>query len=134
MKDDEEIAQLSQRWAERWRAKDAASLAALYWPDATFLTATGTRVEGRAAIQRLFENTFAVYASVVSVSARRVEVSGALGYASGEYTEECTGERPRSVGTGNYVIVCRREGELWLIVEHVWTFAPATPADAQEGA
>lgn len=48
-----------ERWVERFNAADADGLAALYHPDAVNHQVTQEPVEGRGAIQAMFEREFA---------------------------------------------------------------------------
>jgi limonene-1,2-epoxide hydrolase len=52
--------QLVERWVELFNAKDADGLAALYAQDAVNHQVNQDPVEGRAAIQAMFERNFAI--------------------------------------------------------------------------
>jgi uncharacterized protein (TIGR02246 family) len=122
------LAKVSMVWAKYWREKQLAQVVALYAPDAVFLTGTGDRINGRAAIRAAFKIALATNSSDLIPRSLATEVSGDLAYDSGDYRETIT---PVSGGgklelKGNYVIVFKRQrnGE-WLIIQHVWTDAPA---------
>ena len=61
--------QLVERWVERFNAGDAAGLAALYHEDAVNHQVVQDPVEGRAAIQAMFEREFAAADMVCIVEA-----------------------------------------------------------------
>ena len=122
-----DVARLSERWAKEWSAKNLDSVIALYAEDAVFLTATGSRVTGRAAIRDLFEKALAANTSDLSVHSKVTEQSGNLAYDSGEYEETMTSGGVKRSGRGHYLVVFRRNSKnQWQIVEHMWTDAPAT--------
>jgi len=120
-----DVAQVSERWAKEWGAKNLAAVIALYADDPVFLPATGTRVTGRAAIRNLFEQALATNTSNLHVRSKVTEQSGDLAYDSGEYEETMTSAGVTRSGQGNYLVVLRRNGNQWLIVEHMWTDVPA---------
>jgi hypothetical protein len=49
------VERISEQWAKEWSAGNPDALMALYAEDAVFLTATGSRSTGRAAIRELFQ-------------------------------------------------------------------------------
>ena len=121
------VAQISEKWAKEWSAKNVDALIALYAEDAVFLPANGSRVTGRAAIRDLFEKALAANTSDVRVHSKVTEQSGDLAYDSGEYEETATSGGVTRSGRGNYLVVFRRSGkDQWRIVEHMWTDAPTT--------
>ena len=116
------VAQISEKWAKEWSAKNFDALMELYAEDAVFLPANGSRVTGRAAIRELFEKALAVNTSSVRLHSKATEQSGDLAYDSGEYEETATSGGVTRSGRGNYLVVLRRSGkDQWRIVEHMWT-------------
>jgi uncharacterized protein (TIGR02246 family) len=120
------VAGISEQWAKEWSAGNIDALMALYAEDAVFLTATGSRTTGRAAIRELFEKALAASTSDLHVQSNVTEQSGQLAYDSGQYEETMTtttttGGVKRS-GSGNYLVVLRRDRrKQWRIVQHMWT-------------
>jgi uncharacterized protein (TIGR02246 family) len=118
------VAGISEQWAKEWSAGNIDALMALYAEDAVFLTATGSRTTGRAAIRELFEKALAASTSDLHVQSKVTEQSGQLAYDSGQYEETTTtttGGVKRS-GSGNYLVVLRRDRrKQWRIVQHMWT-------------
>jgi uncharacterized protein (TIGR02246 family) len=121
------LSKVSMDWAKYWRQKQLAQLVALYAPDSVFLTGTGDRIIGRAAIRAAFKTALETNSSDLIPRSLVTEVSGNLAYDSGDYRETIT---PSSGGSklelkGNYVIVFKRQRNgKWLIIQHVWTDAP----------
>jgi uncharacterized protein (TIGR02246 family) len=122
-----EVARISEQWAKEWSAKNLDVVISLYAEDAVFLTATGIRIAGRPAIRDVFEKALAANTSQLRVQSKVTEQSGSLAYDSGEYEETMTSAGVKRSGRGHYLVVFRRSGKnQWLIVEHMWTDAPAT--------
>ena len=119
------ISKPSQLWAREWSAKNLDALMDLYADDAVFLTATGSRTTGKAAIRELFKQALAGSGSQLKVYSRSTEESGNLAYDSGEYDEVSTINGVTKKGAGNYLVVLRRDGNRWRIVQHMWTDAGA---------
>ena len=114
-------------WAEYWRQKQLDSVVALYAPDAVFLTGTGDRISGRSAIRALFKTAMEGHTSDLTPRSLFTEVSGNLGYDSGDYLETITTSSgaAKTELKGNYLIVFRRQRNgKWLVVEHMWTDRP----------
>lgn len=121
------LAKISEQWAKEWSARNLDAVIALYAEDAVFLTATGSRTTGRAAIRELFEKALAANTSDLHVQSKVTEQSGNLAYDSGEYEETTTSGGVKRKCRGNYLVVLRRDGKKqWRIVEHMWTDVPAT--------
>lgn len=119
------VAEISARWAKEWSAKNRDAVIALYAEDAVFMTATGTRTTGRAAIRELFEKALEGNTSDLHVQSRGTEQSGNLAYDSGEYEETTTSGGVSRPGRGNYLVVFRRDRKKqWRIVQHMWTDVP----------
>jgi uncharacterized protein (TIGR02246 family) len=119
----DEFAPLRRAWAEDLRAKNVNAAVALYAADATFIDPDGSRARGPEAIRQLFEAAAQTYDSDLTFHPQRVEDSGELAVDSGTYTEalvvRATGKQQDS--SGSYVMVYRREGGKWKILEQVWT-------------
>jgi ketosteroid isomerase-like protein len=121
----DEFAPLRQEWAQDLQAKKVDAAVALYSADATFIDPDGSRAHGIASIRQLFREAAQAYDSTLEFHSQRVEASGALAVDSGTYTEtmvvRATGKQ--DVSSGSYVMVYRREGGSWKILEQVWTSA-----------
>jgi uncharacterized protein (TIGR02246 family) len=116
------VAEISEQWAKEWSAANLDALMALYAEDAVFLTATGSRTTGRAAIRELFSKALTANSSTLHVQSKLTEQSGQLAYDSGQYEETTTTAGVKRSGRGNYLVVLRRDGrKQWRIVQHMWT-------------
>jgi uncharacterized protein (TIGR02246 family) len=116
------VAEISEQWAKEWSAGNLDALMALYAEDAVFLTATGSRTTGRAAIRELFAKALAANSSTLHVQSKMTEQSGQLAYDSGQYEETTTTAGVKRSGRGNYLVVLRRDRrKQWRIVQHMWT-------------
>ncbi|HXJ93938.1 MAG TPA: DUF4440 domain-containing protein [Terriglobia bacterium] len=120
-----EIAKTRELWVTEWNAKHINELTALYAPDAMFLTASGDRAVGPAAIRNLFEGMRNSNTSNLRLHSLAVEQSGDLAYDSGSYHETAAlPDNPRHEIQGSYLAVYKLQPDgRWLIVQHVWTAA-----------
>ena len=118
----DQVTLIGEQWAKEWSAGNLDALMALYAEDAVFLTATGSRTTGRAAIRELFAKALAASKSELHVQSKVTEQSGQLAYDSGQYQETTTTGGLKRSGRGNYLVVLRRDGrKQWRIVQHMWT-------------
>lgn len=119
----DEFAPIRQEWAQDLSAKKIDAAMTLYSADATFIDPDGSRAHGTQPIRQLFEAAAQTYDSTLTFHPQRVETSGTLAVDSGTYTEmlvvRATGKQQES--DGSYVMVYRREGRTWKILEQVWT-------------
>ncbi|HEX4067277.1 MAG TPA: nuclear transport factor 2 family protein [Acidobacteriaceae bacterium] len=122
----DEFAPLRREWAQDLKEKKIDAAVALYSADATFIDPDGSRAHGTGPIRQLFEAAAQTYDSDLTFQSRRVDDSGELAVDSGTYTEmlvvRATGKQQES--DGSYLMVYRREGGAWKIVEQVWTGKP----------
>lgn len=115
---------LRHQWAEDLHEKRIDDSVALYTSDAVFIQPDGSRVDGVAAIRKLFGQVTSTFDSTLTFSSKRVERSGDLAYDSGTYTEvlvtRATGKELQV--SGSYLTVYWREPHKgWKIVEQMWT-------------
>jgi ketosteroid isomerase-like protein len=122
----DEFAPIRQEWAQDLQAKKVDAAMALYAPDATFIDPDGSRAHGISPIRRLFEDAAQTFDATLTFHPQREETSGTLAVDSGTYTQRlvvrATGRQQES--DGSYVMVYRREGQNWKILEQVWTATP----------
>lgn len=121
-----ELRAAEDEWQRRWDAKDAEGLAALYAEDAMRLPPDGSRTVGRDAIEAVFEDEFAA-GLVVQLDATDVghDDDGELGWVVGDQTVQFPVDGEMVTGTGNYVVVYRKEADgAWRIVIDTWNDAP----------
>jgi ketosteroid isomerase-like protein len=122
----DEFAPLRREWAQDLKEKKIDAAIALYSADATFIDPDGSRAHGAGAIRQLFQAAAETYDSDLTFHPQREEDSGELAVDSGTYTEmlvvRATGKQQES--DGSYLMVLRRAGGAWKIVEQVWTGKP----------
>jgi ketosteroid isomerase-like protein len=128
---DDAFSRLRTEWARNLREKRVEASVAEYAADGEFLQPNGERVKGTEALRQLFATITKTFDSDLTYEAARVESSGDLTYDSGTYREtlvsRATGSRQQM--RGSYLTVYRRGKDgAWLIVEQVWTGAPAEAA------
>ena len=122
----EELANLRQQWVKELHDKQLDQIVALYAPDGAFLSPSGGRFTGPAAIRGLFKNVMDTVTSELTLHSIVTENSGDLAYDSGDYSETLvpTTGGPNQHFQGDYLIVFKRQKDgKWLIVQHTWTFA-----------
>jgi ketosteroid isomerase-like protein len=122
----EELAKLREQFVQQLHDKQLDQIIALYAPDGVFLSPSGGRFTGQAAIRGLFKNVMDTVTSELSLHSLVTENSGDLAYDSGDYSETLVPTKggPNQHFQGDYLIVFRRQKDgKWLIVQHVWTFA-----------
>lgn len=128
---DDTFSRLRTEWARNLREKRVEASVAEYAADGEFLRPDGERVKGTEALRQLFATITKTFDSDLTYEIARVESSGDLTYDSGTYREtlvtRATGSRQEM--RGSYLTVYRRGKDgAWLIVEQVWTGAPAEAA------
>jgi uncharacterized protein (TIGR02246 family) len=118
------LADVSQNWARAWQAKKLDAVLALYTPDAFFLNADGSHVEGRPALRSFFAVVLAQYSAVPHLRSIGRSASGDLAYDWGEYSEVVTpvANPAGAIQThGTYLVILRRVSGRWLISQQMWT-------------
>ena len=122
-----QIAKVRDNWLVAFKSKDVSTAISYYASDAAFLQPTGERIEGIDAIRELYQKVASTFDSDLLLRSHDLEVSGDLGFDSGEYEEVLTNRATaqKQHFHGQYVIVFRlgRDGH-WRIIQHVWTVVP----------
>lgn len=121
----DELRAAEDRWEALWAAKDAQALAALYAEDGMRLPPDATRTVGRDAIAAMFEDEFAAGLENLKLEATEIGHDGNRGWVVGNSTIDFPMGDTMGTGTGNYVIVYRKEADgVWRIVIDTWNDAP----------
>jgi uncharacterized protein (TIGR02246 family) len=121
----DELRAAEDEWQALWLAKDAQALAALYAEDGMRLPPDATRTVGREAIEAMFEDEFAAGLENLQLEATEMGHDGNLGWIVGNSTIEFPMGDSMGTGTGNYVVVYRKEADgVWRIVVDTWNDAP----------
>jgi uncharacterized protein (TIGR02246 family) len=122
---EDELRAAEDLWEALWSEKDADGLAALYTEDAMRLPPDATRTVGRDAIAAMFEDEFAAGLENLQLEATEIGHDGNLGWVVGNSTIEFPMGDTMGTGTGNYVVVYRKEPDgVWRIVIDTWNDAP----------
>jgi uncharacterized protein (TIGR02246 family) len=110
-----------------WLANDSAAVMRLFSSDAVLIPHHGDPpVEGESAIRRHFWPPNSPYFRLDAFHMEPSEVVGCadLAFARGrftiEYTAEADGVRKTYANAGNYLMVLRKRGNLWLISRYIW--------------
>jgi len=95
--------------------QDAAAVGATYARDAVEMGPGRPALEGRAAIQKYYEEMFRLgTVNDFTFSHLVTETAGALGYATGGYKRRFVVRAgPVVEDSGNFVVIVRREGNAW---------------------
>ncbi|MFS1523747.1 YybH family protein [Microbulbifer sp. 2304DJ12-6] len=101
---------------------DAASIAKMYAHDGVRLPPDGSRIEGREAIQKSFQDAVDVGVTNVKLELTDVNGQGDIAWSIGTYSIDVpTGENEISTFTGNYTIVYESDSDgVWRIRVDTW--------------
>ncbi len=109
---------LAQKYADAWKAGDAAGCASIYSDDADVIDFMGTSAKGKAAIQESITKTLGTYpgSSIQIVRTGMHPVSADVVVSDG--TWEITGATPPEGAPtkGFYTVVAAKQGEAWQVV------------------
>lgn len=116
LKDDTALRQIPETWRQKYNAGDAAGVAALYTPDAVYLTQhyVSGLVAGRKAIQAYVQRGVDAGYKVDSIEVLRTDCSRELAYVVDRYTATNAGQKAMGVN----LVVLRKSGGAWQIVAH----------------
>lgn len=114
--DEQQLRHIGDQWKDDYNRKDAAALAALYSPDACYVSqhVKGGMIHGRDAIRANHQRGIDGGGHIDSIEIARLEIVGDLAYSVGTYRATNAGQ---SV-TGRNILVFRKIGGKWLIVAH----------------
>ena len=122
---EDELRAAEDQFEVLWNQKDAAGLAALYAEDAMRLPPDGSRTVGREAIEGMLGGEFEAGLANLQLDATDFGHDGNLGWVVGNSTIEFPTGDTMGTGTGNYVVVYRKEDDgVWRIVIDTWNDAP----------
>jgi uncharacterized protein (TIGR02246 family) len=117
---------LAQKYADSWKAGDAAGCASIYSDDADIIDFMGVTAKGKAAIQESIAKTLSTYpgSSIQIVRTGIHTVSADVVVSDG--TWEITGGTPAQGAPSNgfYTVVVARQGDLWQVVSARTKVAP----------
>ncbi|MEX0735249.1 MAG: DUF4440 domain-containing protein [Steroidobacteraceae bacterium] len=116
-------------WLERYRANDAAGVAALYTEDAQLMPPDAVIVNGRAAIQEFIARTNPEGGAPIEIATVETLMFGDHAYRQGSYRLGGTGGGLPA--TGKFIELWKKVGGQWLLHREIWNAdapPPAAPA------
>ena len=122
----DELRAAEAEWQRLFDAGDAKGLAALYAEDAMRLPPDGSRTVGREAIEAALAGDidFGLELDLETTDVGHDD-DGELGWVVGDQTVRFPVDGEMMTGTGNYIIVYRKEDDgAWRIVVDTWNDAP----------
>lgn len=118
---------LAQKYADAWKAGDAAGCASIYSDDADLVDMMGVSAKGKAAIQESIAKTLSTYpgSSIQIVRTGIHPISADVVVSDG--TWEITGGTPAEGAPtrGFYTVVVAKQGDTWQIVANRAKVPPA---------
>ncbi len=114
--DEKQLMGITEQWKQNYNGGNATGVAALYAPDAVYLTqhfVTGV-VQGRRAIQAYVQRGVDAQFRVDSIAVLRTECAGEMAYVVDRYTSTNAGQKTMGVN----LVVLRRTAGKWQIVAH----------------
>ena len=132
VKDDTALREIPETWKENYNAGNAAGVAALYAPDAVYLTQhyVAGIVSGRAAIQAYVQRGVDTGYKVDGIEVLRTDCSGDMAYVVDRYTATNAGHPAMGVN----LVVLRKSDGTWRIVAHEAAVPdPATAVQSLDG-
>jgi ketosteroid isomerase-like protein len=110
---EQELRALAEAWRTSYNAKDAAAVAALYAPDAYYVSAHVV-ARGRSEIQAYFQRGIDAGGHIDAIELISSGRSCDLAYWVGTYEATNAGQKVR----GRNVVVVRKVGASWLMSAH----------------
>ncbi len=124
----EAVDAVAQKYAEAWKAGDAAGCAALYSDDADVIGLDGITAKGKAAIQEAIAQSLATFpgSSLQIIRTGIHVVSPDVVVSDG--TWEITGAQPAAGAPmkGFYTVVLAKQGDVWQIIANRSKVPPPT--------
>lgn len=107
-------------------AGDAAKIGPLYAEDAQAFPPNAPRVDGRAAIQKMWTDVIASGVKRMELTTTEVQEAGDYAYETGTFS--ISGEADKHLDHGKYVVVWKRQGGKWMMFRDIWNSDMAAPA------
>jgi uncharacterized protein (TIGR02246 family) len=113
------IQKLNDQWSAAFNKGDAAAVAAMYTSDAYVLPAGAPMVQGRAAIEKLWQGAMQqmsdVKVTTIAVKPLGRSAASEIGTASFK-----TKSQPPQDGAIKYAVVWQKEGGQWKLLRDIW--------------
>jgi ketosteroid isomerase-like protein len=105
---------------------DAAAIAALYTSTARVLPPGGEAVQGREAIQKLFQGAIDAGMTNLTLTALEVEAHGDTAHDVGTWAVK--GKDGATLDSGKYIVIWKNEGGSWRLHRDIWNSNTPPPA------
>ncbi len=119
---DRAVAKANSEFIDAMKTGDAATIAAPYAEDASFITIDGACIQGRTEIEKMYRDRFARsgLASSTKINSKRLVVDNDLAYESGYGEIGLVKDGKLSINGGRFLTVWQRQknGE-WKILRNV---------------
>jgi len=123
---------LRGKFSDAFNSNDAGALAALYADDAIVMLANQPALEGRQAIQSMYEAMFKANAAKIAITSLETHLAGDWAYDRGNATSTTTPKSGKPVEeSAKYLVVLKRQpGGLWKVYREIdnSNTPPAAPA------
>lgn len=116
-----------KRFTVALKQGDAAAIAAMYATDAMALPPNGEVVQGRAAIQKIWQEAIDGGMRDLSFTVMEVERKGDVVYEVGKYSVKDGG---KEVDAGKYIVIWKREKGEWRLFRDIWNSSMPVPSAA----
>ncbi|MGQ2979834.1 MAG: DUF4440 domain-containing protein [Polaromonas sp.] len=122
-----DVAAATQRWIQAFNAGQAASLCALYHPEAVLWGTTAPAlITTPQGLRQYFESHCAAASPpTISLDAQRVRLFAGMAINTGSYTLYALVEGKRRALPARFSFTYCKAGSDWLIVDHHSSFVPA---------
>lgn len=123
---------VNAQWEEAYRSGDLAAQSALYTEDGTLMPPGMETVQGRAAVQQVFEGARQAGVTAFDLETVEVEVSGDYAYEVGKYTAYAQPEgaaEPVAVDNGKFIVVWKKQADgSWKLHRDIYNSSVPAPA------
>lgn len=126
-KDEAKIRAVNEAYAAGWRANDADSVRATFWPDAVLIPQGSEPIRGMDAINRFWwpADGPATTVNAFTVTTDEVGGSGAMAFARGSFRLDFSyvdaGKKIERTNRGNYLNLFLRDSKgTWRISHRMW--------------
>lgn len=121
---------VADAWLERYRADDAAGVAALYTEDAQLLPPDAPVVSGRTEIREFIARNFRPGGAQVEVVTVETRMFGDYAHRQGSF--KLGGPGRDSGATGKFLELWKKVDGRWLIHREIWNSNAPSPAFAAD--
>jgi uncharacterized protein (TIGR02246 family) len=121
------IAAGNKQFVATFAKGDAAGLAAMYTSTAQAFPPNAELVQGRDALQKLWQGAMASGIKEVGLTTTEVEAHGDTAIEVGTYAMNAAGGKP--IDRGKFIVIWKRENGQWKLHRDIWNSnMPAAPS------